>query len=259
VKATDLTAGGGVALLDVTDRQACASAFAGADAVVHLAAVPDPDACWDALLPANVVGTQVVAQAAMDAGVRRLVLASSLQAVSAVPTGTQVRADDPPRPANLYGATKAWAEAVGSWVAATSPTTVVALRIGYFQVERPDRGTTSARNQAAWLSSHDAADLIRAAVEANVRGFVVANGVSANRHRQADLEQRFRRSGTDPSTTPGPDRRTSSPIDLVPAHPRLAAPAAMRAGSAGVAHGAGGTGSVDAAGVARASTRREIG
>jgi nucleoside-diphosphate-sugar epimerase len=188
VKATDLTGGSGVSPLDVTDRQACASVFAGADAVVHLAAVPDPEANWDALLPANVVGAYVVARAAMDAGVRRLVLASSLQAVSAMPSGTQVRVDDPPRPANLYGVTKAWAEALGWWVASTSTTTVVALRIGNFQEERPDPGTTSARDRAAWLSSSDAADLIRSAVEADVPGVVVANGVSANRYRQADLE-----------------------------------------------------------------------
>lgn len=188
VKATDLSGGSGIAPLDVRDRQACASVFTGADAVVHLAAVPDPEADWDALLPANIVGTHAVARAAMDVGVRRLVLASSLQAVSAVPAGTQVRTDDPPRPANLYGATKAWAEAVGSWVAATSRTTVVALRIGNFQTERPDPGTTCARDRAAWLSSRDAADLIRCAVEADVRGVVIANGISANRYRQADLE-----------------------------------------------------------------------
>lgn len=188
VKSTDLTAGSGVVPLDVTDGAACASLFSGADAVIHLAAVPDPEADWSALLPVNVVGAHAVAQAAMDAGVRRLVLASSLQAVSAVPTGTQVRADDPPRPANLYGATKAWAEALGSWVAATSTTTVVALRIGNFQLERPEPGATPARDRAAWLSPRDAADLIRAAVEADVQGIVVANGISANRYRQADLE-----------------------------------------------------------------------
>lgn len=199
VKATDLTGGSGVAPLDVTDRQACASLFAGADAVVHLAAVPDPEAHRDLLLPANIVGAYAVAHAAMDAGVRRLVLASSLQAVSAVPTGTQVRTADPPRPANLYGATKAWAEALGSWVAATSTTTVVALRIGNFQAERPDPGTTSARDRAAWLSPHDAADLIRTAVEADVRGVVVGNGISANRYRQADLEDTISTLGYRPS------------------------------------------------------------
>lgn len=56
--------------LDVTDGGACRAAFAGADAVVHLAAIPDPDASWEALLPANVVGAYHVAQAAADCGVR---------------------------------------------------------------------------------------------------------------------------------------------------------------------------------------------
>lgn len=114
VKATDLTGISGVAPLDVTDDEACVSAFSGADALVHLAAVPDPEADWDLLLSANVIGAYVVAQAAMQAGVRRLVLASSLQAVSAVAAGTQVRTADPPQPANRYGATKAWAEALAS-------------------------------------------------------------------------------------------------------------------------------------------------
>lgn len=49
--------------LDVTDLAACQAAFSGADAVVHLAAVPDPGAEWDELLPANVVGSYNAAAA----------------------------------------------------------------------------------------------------------------------------------------------------------------------------------------------------
>ena len=79
---TDLRAADGISALDVTDADACRAAFTGADAVVHLAAVPDPDASWEQLLPANVVGAHQVARAAGECGVRRLVLASSLQAVS---------------------------------------------------------------------------------------------------------------------------------------------------------------------------------
>lgn len=92
-----------VAALDVTDVDACRTAFSGVDAVVHLAGVPDPEASWEQLLPANVIGTHQVAEAAMDCGVRRLVLASSLQAVSGYPDVRQSRASDAPRPANLYG------------------------------------------------------------------------------------------------------------------------------------------------------------
>ena len=112
------------------------------------------------------MGVYEVAQAAVTCGVRRLVLASSLHAVSGMPDQTQVRVGDPPHPGNPYGATKAWAEAIGAWVAATTPTSVVALRIGHFAPEPPDRNTVPAREISAWLSPRDATDLVRAAVEA---------------------------------------------------------------------------------------------
>jgi nucleoside-diphosphate-sugar epimerase len=157
IRRTDLKASNNVAALDVTDADACDRVFRGADTVVHLAAVPDPAASWDRLLPANVIGAYNVVHAAAKSGVRRLVLASSLHAGSALPAQTQLRASDSPRPANLYGATKAWAEALGAWVAATTSTSVVALRIGYFAQHRPDLGTVPAHEVAAWLSPRDAA------------------------------------------------------------------------------------------------------
>lgn len=198
LRLTDLQPGA-ASRLDVTDGDACRAAFAGADAVVHLAAVPDPDASWEALLPANVIGGYQVARAAVDCGVRRLVLASSLQAVSGYPVGAQVRTSDAPRPANLYGVTKAWIEALGAWVASTSATSVVALRIGYFAQQPPAGEDNTPRDLAAWLSPQDCGELLRAAVEAELSGFVVANGVSANRYRHADLHDTTNRLGYRPT------------------------------------------------------------
>ena len=191
----------GIEALDVTDVDACRAAFAGADAVVHLAANPSPDATFAELLDPNLVGPYAVAQAAADAGVRRLVLASSLHAVSALAGSLQRRTDDQPRPANLYGATKAWSEAVGAMTAATTATSVVALRIGYFHAEPPPTDGDQ-QERTAWLSPRDAAELVRAAVEADlptgVDGFAVANGTSANRHNVADLEHTRRTLGYAP-------------------------------------------------------------
>jgi nucleoside-diphosphate-sugar epimerase len=195
---TDRETSEDIAALDVTDADACHRVFTGADAVVHLAAVPDPAATWEQLLPANVLGTYHVAEAAAACGVRRLVLASSLHAVSAVPSETQLRESDPPRPGNLYGATKAWAEALGAWLAATTSTSVVALRIGYFSLHRPDPDTVPARELAAWLSARDAAELVRAAVETEGIAFIVANGISANRYRRADLRDTMQQLGYQP-------------------------------------------------------------
>jgi nucleoside-diphosphate-sugar epimerase len=185
---TDVASGGAEAL-DVTNLGACRRAFTDADAVVHLAAVPDPAASWSELLPANVIGSHQVAQAAIDCGVRRLVLASSLQVVSGYPDGQQTRSGDAPCPVNLYGATKAWSEALGAWVAASSSTSVVALRIGYFSASAPTGGGANARDRAAWLSPRDCSELLRAAVEADGITFAIGNGISANRYGVADLTE----------------------------------------------------------------------
>lgn len=179
------------------DEQRCREVFDGADAVIHLAAAAHPDSAWDDLLAPNVVGVHAVAAAAAAAGVRRLVLASSLHAVSAVPAGTQRWSTDAARPANLHGASKAWAEAVGSWIAATTTTTVVALRLGYIAPARPD-ATWPDGELSVWLSPRDATDLFRAAVETEGLTFAVLNGTSANRYPVADLADTRRLLGYQP-------------------------------------------------------------
>jgi nucleoside-diphosphate-sugar epimerase len=198
LRATDLRPGPGVEALDITDADACRAVFTGLDAVVHLAGNPDPAASWSQLYGPNIAGAHVVAAAARDCAVPRLVLASSQQAVSAYPDTLQRRGNDPARPANLYGATKAWAEALGSWVAATSDTTVVALRIGHFSRRPPTGEDATARNLAAWLSHRDCAELVRAAVEAELGGLTVVNGISANRYRHATLGEAERLLGYQP-------------------------------------------------------------
>jgi UDP-glucose 4-epimerase len=63
---------------DVTDIAALRLAFAGQDAVVHLAAVPNPrTAPAEITFQTNVQGTFAVLQAAEECGVRRVVVASS--------------------------------------------------------------------------------------------------------------------------------------------------------------------------------------
>jgi UDP-glucose 4-epimerase len=63
---------------DVTDIAALRRAFAGQEAVVHLAAIPNPrSAPPEATFRTNVQGTFAVLQAAEEVGVRRVVVASS--------------------------------------------------------------------------------------------------------------------------------------------------------------------------------------
>ena len=108
---------------DLTDLPALQQAFTGAEAVVHLAANADANAPWEDVLEPNVIGAYHAYEAARRGGVRRFVLASSNHAMGmymwddARFAGTgesmEVRAEDPVRPDSLYGASKAWGEALG--------------------------------------------------------------------------------------------------------------------------------------------------
>jgi UDP-glucose 4-epimerase len=163
--------------LDVTDPDACAQACRDVDAVVHLAADPDPDADWrTSVLPVNVGGTYNVFEAAVAAGAQRVVFASSGQVVLGrddhpIPETAQ------PRPTNDYGAGKAAGEALCSAFAARSSTTFVAVRLGAFAASPAD---VEESHRGAWLSPRDAAHLLERCLLAPVTGYLVVNGTSAN-------------------------------------------------------------------------------
>lgn len=186
--ATDLRAGHAVAALDVTDLDACRRAVADVDAVVHLAADPSPEANFHtSVLPHNMAGTWNVVTAAVDAGVHRVVVASSAQAVAGYPLDVQVRESDPPLPANDYGAGKAFAEALCASLAVRSSASLLSLRIGHFAERRPT-AAASLRDRMAWLSPRDAAQLLWAAVTADVTGHHVLHGVSDNAAKQLAVD-----------------------------------------------------------------------
>lgn len=87
-------------LADIRDSVALAEAFHGVDVVVHAAALKDVRACEGNPFEAaqvNITGTQNVARACIDAGVRRAILISTDKAVN---------------PTSVYGATKLCAERV---------------------------------------------------------------------------------------------------------------------------------------------------
>lgn len=192
---------------DITDLPALERAFAGADSVVHLAASSSVDAAWDELVGPNLVGVRNAYEASRRAGVRRVVYASSNHAVGmyllddtvfADPAHPRlVTADDPVRPDSLYGATKAWGEALGRFYAELHGLEVVCLRIGWVteddQPPRPGQvirhtPEASRRAPAMWLSHRDCASLVAASLEANVE-FAIVNGVSDNVGRWFSLEE----------------------------------------------------------------------
>ena len=92
------------------EAPALRDAFAGADAVVHLAGVVSAvDA--RAFAAVNVEGTRAVASAAQQTGAR-LVHVSSLAAAGPASAASPHREDDPPHPITPYGASKLESEQI---------------------------------------------------------------------------------------------------------------------------------------------------
>src|SRR5688572_28399544 len=97
---------------DITDLEAIKGLCQGIDTVLYLAADPRMEAPWESLLPNNLIGAYTIFQAAHEAGCRRAIFASSINAVFGYPAELQIQTNLPVRPLNLYGASKAWGEAV---------------------------------------------------------------------------------------------------------------------------------------------------
>lgn len=159
----------------VTDRGLLDAAFAGADAVVHLGGHPKERA-WGAIADVNIDGTQAVLERAAAAGVRRVMLASSIHAAGYASLG-ELRTADPGivRPDTYYGVGKVAAEALGAVFAERWEMSVVSARIASFAL-RP----ANPRAIGLWLSPDDAARMVEAACARTVPGHRVVWGVSAN-------------------------------------------------------------------------------
>lgn len=181
-------AGGRGVSLDVTDLASCREACEGVDTVIHLAGVPSPDSSFESILSSNIVGTYNIFRAASDAEARRIVFASSAQAIEGYPVDVQVQTTMPVRPKNLYGASKAFGEALGAYFAYQEGLEAVAVRIGAFE-HAENWARMSSRDLSAWISPDDLCALFVRCIETNLaqQPFAIAHGISDNRFKRLDL------------------------------------------------------------------------
>ncbi|MFB6126669.1 MAG: NAD-dependent glucose-6-phosphate dehydrogenase Azf [Halolamina sp.] len=196
-----------VYVADVTDREALRTATDGVGAVVHLAGDPRPGAGWDSVLRNNVDGTQALFEAAADAGVDRVVFASSNHAVGAYETDERtpemyradgdyrLDGDELPRPSNLYGVSKAAGETVGRYYHDHHGLSVACVRIGNLTENHPPREYE--RGQAMWLSHRDCAHLFDRCLRAEY-GYEIVYGISDNERKYYSLERAREVLGYDP-------------------------------------------------------------
>jgi uronate dehydrogenase len=174
----EAAAGEEVVRADIGDLDAMEAALEGIDCVVHLAGVPEEDA-WEKILPANIVGTYNVFEAARRRGARRIVFASTNHVVGFHRRERRLDENVMPRPDTRYGASKAFGEALGRLYADKHGMSVACLRIGSFQPKPQDE-----RQLATWISPGDTVRLVRCCIEAPAYHFLIVYGVSNNRDRR---------------------------------------------------------------------------
>ena len=164
---------------DISDLDAILPAFDGQEVVVHLAAYLGSQD-WENQHAGNVLGTYNVFEASRRAGVKRVIFASSGNAIRGferVPPYSRIAAgeyDKVPsdyrklthldvRPEALYGAAKVWGEALARHFSDDYGMSMISVRIG--SVTRENRPRT-VRENAIYLSHRDVTTHLKACIDA---------------------------------------------------------------------------------------------
>jgi UDP-glucose 4-epimerase len=189
---------------DISDIEALKKAFTGQDAVVHLAAIPNPrTAPGDVTFSTNVLGTWNVLQAAEEAGVRRVVVASSDAALGLHynppgygPQYLPIDEYHPLRPVEFYSLSKEVTESICRSYDNRGKVNVLAIRPTHivFPPEYPElkaRGE-DVQNYHLWtyVSPEDVAQGFRLALEsrpAPYRAFYISAAEGLNTRPTLDM------------------------------------------------------------------------
>jgi uronate dehydrogenase len=179
-----------VVCADIRRVGAMDEAIEDCTAVVHLAGIPT-EAGFEELLDANIRGTYHVLEAARRSETcRRVILGSTNHVTGFYPADETISADAPPRPDGLYGASKAYGEALGRLYHDKHGLEVVIIRIGTFAAQ-----PTAPRHVHTWISRRDMVQLVQRCVEAPDVGWLVVYGSSDNRRSYWDDRAAWRRIG----------------------------------------------------------------
>lgn len=176
---------GDVVVADITNLDATLPIAAGIDTVVHLAGDPRVPASFESVLEANIRGTYHVLEAARQAGVRRVVFASTNHVMGMHDRTSEwpVYNSMPQRPDSLYGVSKAFGENLGRYYHDEFGLGFIALRIGWY-MDTPDM--TNDIGRGMWLSPRDCAQVFQCAIETE-EAHGVFYAISDNPNRRWDL------------------------------------------------------------------------
>ena len=172
---------------DIRDLEALRAQFVGCDVVIHLAAIPNPrTAPADVTFNTNVQGAWSVLQAAEDAGVKRVVVASSDSVFGLSynppdwpPQYLPVDEAHPLRPTEFYSLSKRVTETIAESFAARGRIEVLVIRPVHvvFPPEYPELKARGADVQNyhfwAYVAPEDVAQAFGSALSASYQGYEV--------------------------------------------------------------------------------------
>ncbi len=170
---------GKVVHADLSEKDRLVELMQGHDGVVHLAATPDSNSTWDQLLGPNVIGCYHGFAAAHEAGVKRVVYASSVHAVGASSREHQVQPEECVMPGNLYGAAKAFGEALAPTTAKTKawPATRCASA---GTCPRASASRAKGGRRTAPISTSDLNQIFRLCLQTRTVRFAIVQALSRN-------------------------------------------------------------------------------
>lgn len=166
---------------DIRDRAAMRAVLTGQDALIHLAAHPTPQT-WEEAAEPNLNGAVVALESAGEAGVAKVVYASSIHAFGYAGLGERFDDRTPVRPDGPYGVSKLFGEAVTRFVHDRYGPSAYVLRIGTC---RPEPMTL--RERSTWISPTDLGRLVLACLAHEGGGHRILWAFSRN--SRADIDR----------------------------------------------------------------------
>lgn len=182
-----------VVVSDITNFPAMLEATEGVDVVVHLALSGRWPGMPDAVraqrtLDVDMKGTYKLFEAARINEVPTIVYASTNHVTGInEKEGIRSHPDEPVRPDSIYGAGKAFGEALGRYYVDVHGLRVFCLRIANFNGREDDPGHYYAPGQSRWLSPRDLAQLTWRCIEAEDLNWGIFYGVSGGAEQKWDI------------------------------------------------------------------------
>jgi NAD+ dependent glucose-6-phosphate dehydrogenase len=179
-----------VRYVDILEVKSLLKAMNKIDVVINLAANPNADSEFEDLVQPNLVGAYNVFECAAKSKVGRVIFASSIHAVKGYGHGYSVKGEDAPRPQNLYGATKAFGEALCFTFSSKYKMSCIAIRIGAYTSTDGMANVCMARTDFGYvISQRDMGQLLHKSIVAPKKlKYAILSGSSKNKDMHLEIK-----------------------------------------------------------------------